>query len=155
MAVQVALLTAILTLSLSAPASVAEPAIRLPSDVPVPDGTAVDTLCGSCCHDGAYCGRVPEDVVMVDASNHTASILVPQGSSMTCMLRARNVFGAIDGGLCVPSILPQGFSLANMCRALDKVSAVFRLCVVSRAEAHKWLALGQQKGLHHLSPSHT
>ena len=101
--------------------SSAEMVTRLPADVPVTDGTAVNLLCGSCCQDGAYCGTVSEDIVLADPSRHSANLLVPQGSNMTCVLRARNVFGAVDGGLCVPSLLPRNFPLANLCRAVDKV----------------------------------
>ena len=101
--------------------SAAELTIRLPVDRPIVEGVAVNALCGSCCQDDAYCGTVSEDVVLVDPSGQSENLLVPRGSNMTCMLRDRNVFGAVDGGLCVPSALSPKYPLANLCRAFDKV----------------------------------
>ena len=101
--------------------SAAELAIQLPVDVPIVAGVPVNALCGSCCQNDAYCGTVSEDIVLVDPSGQSENLLVPQGSNMTCMLRDRNVFGAVDGGLCVPSALSPQYPLANLCRAFDKV----------------------------------
>lgn len=94
---------------------------RLPADVPVTDGVAVNSICGNCCQEGAYCGTVSEDIVLAGATTPASNLLVPTGSNMTCVLRARNVFGAVDGGLCVPSLLPRHFPIENLCRAFDKV----------------------------------
>ncbi len=98
---------------------------RLPADVPVTEGVEINSICGSCCQDGAYCGTVSEDIVLADAgaTRPATNLLVPKGSNMTCVLRARNVFGAVDGGLCVPSLLPRQFPIENLCRAFDKVSS--------------------------------
>ncbi len=110
----------LLALTLATP-SRSEIVTRLPADVPVTDGVAVNSICGNCCQEGAYCGTVSEDIVLAGATTPTSNLLVPKGSNMTCVLRARNVFGAVDGGLCVPSLLPRHFPIENLCRAFDKV----------------------------------
>lgn len=57
----------------------------LPADVAVPGGRSETSICGDCCQSGSYCGKTSD------------------GRDLTCMLRARDVFGAVDGGMCVPS----------------------------------------------------
>ncbi|KAL0029721.1 hypothetical protein WJX79_004502 [Trebouxia sp. C0005] len=109
-------------LTIAMPA-VAKTVTRLPSDVPVTDGFQNNNVCGTCCQDGAYCGAVPEDMLLADATRPTTNLLVPKGTNMTCILRARNVFGAVDGGLCVPSLLPRQFPIENLCRAFDQALA--------------------------------
>ncbi len=114
------MIVALTALTIAMPA-VAKTVTRLPSDVPVTDGFQNNNVCGTCCQDGAYCGAVPEDMLLADATRPTTNLLVPKGTNMTCMLRARNVFGAVDGGLCVPSLLPRHFPIENLCRAFDQV----------------------------------
>jgi len=110
----------LLALTVATPA-LSEIVTRLPADVPVTDGVAVNSICGTCCQEKAYCGTVSEDIVLAGATTPASNLLVPKGSNMTCVLRARNVFGAVDGGLCVPSLLPRHFPIENLCRAFDKV----------------------------------
>ena len=90
---------------------------RLPADIPILDGHRVNAVCGSCCQGGSYCGVVPEDTRI------GSRLLISKGSNMTCVLRSRSTYGAVDGGLCVPSHIPDDFPLPELCRALDKVSA--------------------------------
>ena len=114
----------LLALTIALPSAHSEIVTRLPADVPVTGGTQTDSICGNCCQDGAYCGTVSEDIVLADATRPSTNLLVPKGSNMACVLRARHVFGAVDGGLCVPSLLPRQFPIENLCRAFDKVTTL-------------------------------
>ena len=119
-----ALVTLIALTSPMSASALADIVTRLPADVPVTDGLAVNSICGSCCQGGAYCGTVPEDVLLAGVTRPASNLLVPMGTNMTCMLRARDVFGAVDGGLCVPSLLPKHFPIETLCRSFDKVLSV-------------------------------
>ena len=77
--------------------------ITFPADVAVTGGQSVGSVCGDCCQSGSYCGK------------NSA------GTAMTCMLRARNVFGAIDGGLCVPDTFPLTGSIEDFCQVQKSV----------------------------------
>ncbi len=93
----------------------------LPADVAVLHGTAVHAVCDSCCQDGKYCGTVSEDTMILLPNGTGDQVIVPRGTNMTCMLRSRNVFGAVDGGLCVPSTFSTGTSIEDSCRSIEKV----------------------------------
>lgn len=111
------MIVALTALTIAMPA-VAKTVTRLPSDVPVTDGFQNNNVCGTCCQDGAYCGAVPEDMLLADATRPTTNLLVPKGTNMTCILRARNVFGAVDGGLCVRACFRGNFP-SRTCAALS------------------------------------
>lgn len=112
-----AVFVAMLALVATAICSAESKNIQLPADIPVLDGHRVDTVCGSCCQGGSFCGVVPQDIRI------SSRLLISKGSNMTCMLRSRSTYGAVDGGLCVPSHVPHDFPLPELCRVLDKVTA--------------------------------
>lgn len=93
--------------------------LSLPADVAITGGRAVDHVCGVCCQANAFCGSLTKEVQIHDINGN--SLTVPEGSNLTCMLRDRSAFGAVDGGLCVPSSMPINFAIADMCRLHDKV----------------------------------
>ena len=97
--------------------------LPLPADVAITGGRAVNSVCGACCQANTFCGTAPADLHLHDTNGN--SLRVRKGSNMTCILRSRNVFGAVDSGLCVPSDLPASFAVADMCRLHDKVGIVF------------------------------
>ena len=94
-----------------------------PADQPVGNGDAVNKLCGRCCQDNLYCGQLAEDITLADESNSSQSRVLefPKGSNLTCLLRARDVFGAVDGGLCVPSIFAVDKLPTTFCTTFDQV----------------------------------
>ena len=56
----------------------------------------------------------------------TGGFTVPANSNMTCYLRDRNQAGAIDGGLCVPDLVPD---ISQFCSDLAQ-SAVAKVVPV-------------------------
>lgn len=107
--------------------------LQLPADIAITGGKAVDHVCGACCQAGAYCGAAAEDFRIQDINGR--QVTVPKGSSLTCVLRDRGAFGAVDGGLCVPSDLPTDFVLADMCRLHDKVCSTMLMVLHSQLRA--------------------
>ena len=95
--------------------------VTLPKDLPVAGGYPVTAICGDCCQAGSYCDVTKEDVKIPDPSDHSRQSLVQKGTAMTCMLRARNAPGAIDGGLCVPTTFPLTADIASFCQADKQV----------------------------------
>lgn len=93
--------------------------LTLPPDIPFEGGMSVHAVCGSCCQGNMFCGAVQNSTTLHDSWGST--VTVPEGSRMTCMLRKRSVFGAVDGGLCLPSSLPAAFDFKNTCRLLAQV----------------------------------
>ena len=93
--------------------------LPLPGDVAITGGRVVNNVCGACCQANAFCGTAAADLHLHDTNGN--SMHVRKGANMTCLLRSRNVFGAVDSGLCVPSDLPTDFAVADMCRLHDKV----------------------------------
>ena len=94
----------------------------LPADRPIRNGAAVNTICGRCCQDDSYCGQLAQEVSLVEHSSVPRELVIPKGSNLTCLLRARDVFGAVDGGLCVPSAFPRLSSVESFCTDLDQVT---------------------------------
>lgn len=80
--------------------------ITFPPDIPVPGGHSVGAVCGDCCQSGSYCGKTSD------------------GKAMTCILRDRSVFGAVDGGLCVPG--PLIVRIEDFCQAYKSVGVAMR-----------------------------
>ena len=91
----------------------------LPADVPNIDGHASSYLCGPCCQQNMYCGKLTSGVTVADGTKD--QLLVPQGTEMTCIMRARNVYGAVDGGLCVPVVFPSIEPITNFCQLYNPV----------------------------------
>ena len=89
--------------ALSCCAAASATVITFPPDVPVPGGQSVGVVCGECCQSGTYCGMTSD------------------GKAMTCILRDRSVFGAVDGGLCVPG--PTTVPIEDFCQAYKSVGA--------------------------------
>lgn len=96
-------------------------AVSFSADQPVSDGHPVSKVCGRCCQDGSYCGHLEEDLSWLDNSSPAKNHVFQRGSDLTCVLRARDVFGAVDGGLCVPSSLPIDDLPESFCITLDQV----------------------------------
>ena len=148
-------LLTLVALSSAKPASaLAQTLARLPADAPVTDGTVVNSICGTCCQDGTYCGSVPEDILLASSTRPASGLLVPMGTNMTCMLRARNVFGAVDGGLCVPSLLPQQFPIKTLCRSLDQVHLMILLALLTEPIAELALTSTTAAGAESVSHSY-
>lgn len=98
-------------------------AFTFPADQPVDNGNAITKVCGRCCQDGSYCGQLAEDTTLYDEANPSQGRVLefPKGSNLTCLLRARDVFGAVDGGLCIPSMLSADRLPATFCTSFDQV----------------------------------
>ena len=109
-----------LTILLLEPAWCELPSL-LPADVPIPNGQVVQTICSSCCQAQEYCGPVLQDVTVPDPAKPSASVFIPHGTNMTCILRDQSVDGAVDGGLCVPDIFPTLSPIQGFCRGFDQV----------------------------------
>lgn len=120
----VAVVVAVLYCCTAASASL----FTLPADLPVHGGHAVHSICVDCCQEGTYCGQTQADEYIPKPSNHSEQILVKKGTNMTCMLRARNVFGAVDGGLCVPDTFTLTAPIEHFCQADKKVSELCEVC---------------------------
>ena len=95
----------IAAVALSCCAAVSATLITFPADVPVLGGHSVESVCGDCCQSNSYCGKTSD------------------GKAMTCIMRDRNVFGAVDGGLCVPG--PLTVSVEDFCQAYKSVRAAW------------------------------
>ena len=93
----------------------------LPDDVPLRGGHAVTSICLDCCQAGSYCGKTLVDEYIPRPSNVSEQILVKKGTNMTCVMRARNVVGAVDGGLCVPDTFNLSAPVAHFCQNDKKV----------------------------------
>ena len=94
----------------------------LPADLPVDHGQEINKICGRCCQDGSYCGQLAKNFSLYDADTDTHALKVfDQGSNLTCMLRAREVFGAVDGGLCIPSGSADMDTLPSFCTKFAQV----------------------------------
>ena len=105
--------------------------ITFPADVSVLDGTAVQSICGDCCQEGSYCGSTAADTYIPKPSDHSMKLFVPKGTAMTCIMRARDVSGAVDGGLCVPVTFPLSGPLDDFCQVDKNVSSPHSLCIWS------------------------
>ena len=116
----------------------ADSAFTFPADQPVSNGNAVSKLCGRCCQDDSYCGQLTEDISLADESNSSQGRVreFPKGSNLTCLLRARDVFGAVDGGLCVPSILAVDKLPETFCTTFDQVLDVCLRALQNYAQAN-------------------
>ena len=95
---------------------------ELPPDLTVAGGSAVRRLCGACCQENAFCGALEADTSFAFLTHGTLQHLtIAKGSNLTCILRERNVFGAVDGGLCVPSKVPADLDIKTLCTGLNLV----------------------------------
>ena len=102
-------------------ASASATLFTLPADLPVPGGYAVRSICLDCCQEGSYCGSTQADEHIPNPGNYSQQILVKKGTNMTCMMRARNVVGAVDGGLCIPDTFKLTAPVEHFCQADKQV----------------------------------
>ena len=94
-------------------------------DPPVINGTAVTTICGSCCQKKQYCNTTTKAVTLVKAAGGlNAKVSIPAYTNLTCYLRDRSQVGAVDGGLCVPNLSPVIPDIADFCNQYSSATSL-------------------------------